>query len=358
MRAPTGKLVWISISMIVAAMLAWLIVGIHFSRMAENEEMIATYREDTHSNVLKLRVLTANVGNMNLACRGEYHFNLCIKSVEERIGKSIAKLSPDIIALQEVTDPRQCKGFVERDKAKVCYKYREQDPFYQVRRLVGPDYSIACDARNGFECIAVRVGVGVIEGCPQGQLCPSLARVDQPDSACDGGFTVSAVTVVLHANGMRIGIVNAHPQSNDVASLKKEKAQCQTACRERALRQIFETVDGQPPLAQEDRNLILGDINIDPFRDDDASIQLWKQYVGAYSEGKPYYYHSGPAEHNPPYYTSFLPWKKRTLDHMVSNFAKGTCITLGEAPGTERLDGGKGTDHRALFCELEIPLDG
>jgi hypothetical protein len=72
-------------------------------------------------------------------------------------------------------------------------------------------------------------------------------------------------------------------------------------------------------------------------------------------EGKRFAYHSGPAEREPPYFTVDEVLFHLTLDHVASDFAQGTCQTLGMAPGTERLDGGKGTDHRALFCALNLP---
>ena len=301
------------------------------------------YMNSAHlTSGFEIRVLTANVGNLTLGCR-RYRNNLCYSDVEERIAHNIARLRPDVIALQEITDPDQCMEFIETDPKKVCYEYQNKVPFYQVRRLIGPDYTIACDSRNHYECIAVHVDIGTIEGCALGELCREGATTDIPAPGCDTGFTVSKVIAIL--DGVRVGIVNAHPQSTNVK------------CREWALRQIFEEVDGRPPLASERYNLLLGDFNIDPFRDDDTSIRLWNKYVGMPGEGKAYWYHSGPAERMPPYPTSFLFYKKRTVDHVVSNFAIGTCVTLGETPGTIRLDGGRGMDHRAVFGRLYIPRD-
>jgi len=41
----------------------------------------------------------------------------------------------------------------------------------------------------------------------------------------------------------------------------------------------------------------------------------------------------------------------------VSDFLAGSMLTLGEAEGSVRLDGGAGTDHRALFGRLTFPED-
>jgi hypothetical protein len=46
----------------------------------------------------------------------------------------------------------------------------------------------------------------------------------------------------------------------------------------------------------------------------------------------------------------------RTIDHVVATTGlSGTCTTLGEAPGTARLEGPEGgLDHRALHCEVTV----
>jgi hypothetical protein len=46
----------------------------------------------------------------------------------------------------------------------------------------------------------------------------------------------------------------------------------------------------------------------------------------------------------------------RTIDHaLATSGLGGTCATLGEAPGTERLEGPEGgLDHRALDCDVVL----
>jgi hypothetical protein len=100
---------------------------------------------------------------------------------------------------------------------------------------------------------------------------------------------------------------------------------------------------------------VAGDFNFDPFRERSPLTEFWNQHVGPRESGSRFYYHSGPAEHQPPYATAFSLFGRRTVDHIVSNFALGSCYTLGEAPQTHRIDGGWGMDHRALLGELWIP---
>jgi hypothetical protein len=122
--------------------------------------------------------------------------------------------------------------------------------------------------------------------------------------------------------------------------------------------------------------LLLGDFNLDPFRERDASVDVWDDHIG---ERRRLRLLSGPSEHDPPYFTLFpfesaqvdptgsLPINvelgdlagARTIDHIVASPGlTGTCTTLGEAPGTERLEGPRGgLDHRALRCEVASTPD-
>jgi len=328
---------------------------------------IAMMPTDPPAGWLPLRILTANIGNLSLGCLDHYNNKLCYTVVETAIAASISRLRPDVVFLQEVLHPSQCEGWIEDDPDKVCYKFGEQVEKYQPRRLLGPEYTIACFARAypalghplGLECIAVRVDAGSIEECSPGELCLDAGRLDRLEDGCDPGFAVASV--VAHLRGLRVALVNVHANSRDYR------------CRVAAIRQIFERQGDIPALASEPYSLIAGDFNLDPFAggpdliefldrtlhgSDDDLIQLWDQYVGAYGSGRSYYYHSGPAEYQPPYPTAYSVFGRKIVDHVLSNFALGTCITLGEAPGTERIDGGWGMDHRAIVGDLWIPPPG
>ena len=293
------------------------------------------------TELAEITVMTANVGNSDFDCREHYFWGLCFNDVEERLTRGIARIRPDVITMQEITDPAQCEGWHEADPDKVCYDYESRQPFRQVRRLLGPNYTIACESRNRWDCTAVHVEAGYIEGCPLGGHCDDVSTSDVPLPDCDAGFTVSAVTAVL--NGVPIRVINGHPSGYE------------EICRAYAVQQIFETVDGRPPLANDECNLMMGDMNMDPFRQNDSAAQLWNLYTGTPDSGKPFVYHSGPVEHWPPYDTFYLGPFRRVLDFVVSDFAVGSCEVLGVTSGTERIDGGSGTDHRSLFCRLRFP---
>jgi hypothetical protein len=281
-------------------------------------------------------VLSANVGNLSLGCMDVLN-KLCYKDVEERIIENVQLLSPDIVAFQEVLAPWQCENIKTTNKSKVCY---EEQLVPQVRRLLGSEYTIACNDRekNQFECIAIKKSVGSIIGCEPGQLCHS-ARTGVMVDTCDNGFTVSAATIKL-TNGFTFDLVNFHPQSTD------------DECRAKMISLAFQGNELSKPLIQQDNVLLMGDFNFDPWRDQDKSTTAWNDFFTKGWGGKKFNYHSGIAEKSPPYFTSFVFYRRRTVDFVVSNFADGTCNVLGESPSTSRLDGGRGTDHRALYGML------
>ncbi|CAN5217325.1 hypothetical protein BH11MYX1_BH11MYX1_28570 [soil metagenome] len=289
-----------------------------------------------------MRLIQANVGNVALTCH-PYKFKLCYAATEGRLAASLASHDADVISLQELVTPEQCAAMLETEAARVCFAAHTAKISEQARRLVGEGYTIACDTRSHYECVAVKRTWGAIAGCPDGELCIDAAVTETADAVpgCDAGFSASAV-VIQPRKGTAFRLVDAHPPSGAAV-----------ACRHDTLVKVFE---GDAALARGNRSLLSGDFNLDPFAGNDASEQYFRTWVGA---GKAFHYHSGPAEHSPPHITASYPQGfgyggDHTYDHVFSNFASGTCTTLGEAPSTLRLDGGSGTDHRALLCNLSI----
>ena len=283
---------------------------------------------------LGFSVLTVNVGNSDPRCLPVL-LKLCRNDVEKRLAENIQKLAPDVIAFQETLPPDKCPSWLEIDPGNSCSILSEQP---QVRRLVGDKYTIVCESRNSYECIAVHESAGSIQDCAQGELCIT-ERVDIHEEGCRSNVSVMGATVEVR--GKVFDIINAHPESRNAE------------CRAFSIQQIFARPDGTAGLVQEDHVLIVGDLNMDPWREDDVSVQTWNSYVGS-SETHPFYYHSGVAESQPPFYTLQYPTFSRTYDHVVSNFLFGTTVVLGESPGTVRLDGGSGMDHRAVYGSLSF----
>ncbi len=273
-------------------------------------------------------LLSANVGNADPFCL-PYVLKLCRRDVEERLAANIRKLRPEVVALQEVMPDWLCAKYPVALPGSVCAE-KQSEP--QVRRLLGPEYTIVCDGRNGFECIAVRVDVGEVEDCPPGGLCRT-ERIDSHAPGCR--WNVSIVAATVRIRGHTFDLVNAHPESRSAA------------CRRDSLRQVLEPGG----LVQQDDVLLVGDLNMDPWREDDVSTRYWNAKIGV-SGSTAYVYHSGIAEHQPPYPTLRYVFFRRTYDHVVSTFLQGVVWVLGESPGTTRLDGGQGMDHRAVYGRL------
>jgi endonuclease/exonuclease/phosphatase family metal-dependent hydrolase len=276
-----------------------------------------------------LRVLSANLGNNDLRC-ASYNWKLCLKSVEDRVRDSIRALEPDVVALQEISTAAQCEKRSERRPKKVCAQENRTEAEEQTRRILGPGYTIAI-AKGRYEAIAVKVSAGTIKGCEPGAICWAGYLPNLPEG-CDPGFSISAVDAAL--KGTEVRVVNVHPDS-----IKRR-------CRTLELEQAFALATGP-------KNLMLGDWNTDPYRGRGEDVEVWKREVAK----RPFTVHSGLMEHDPPYWTDLVPWPwpDKTLDHVLSDFARGVCTTLGVAPGTRRLDHDGDLDHRGLLCELTMP---
>ena len=323
-----------------------------------------------------LRVLQANVGNVDLGCSDAF-YKLCYQDAENRIAGNIAAKSPDVVFLQEVLPDWVCRNGAAAGSNKVCLNYQTRAVRDQARRLLGWDYSIVCDWWHGWDCIAVKNSAGSVQNdawgrsCPPGYLCgsttfsngDSTATNEDPyfatyyapynSSSYDGGFHMLYVDAVL--NGVPMRLIDGHPQSGGTGSGSKENA------RKTQINEAF-TVWASGA----SRVLMSGDMNLDPYRNgSDVSVVEWRNYVDNYSSSgvrtdKTYWYHSGVAENGgtwwPKYTTSYLwPISNYTYDQVISNFTYGTCATLDSSNSSSpafRLDGGSGCDHRALDCDL------
>ncbi|NIM95930.1 MAG: hypothetical protein GTO18_19700 [Anaerolineales bacterium] len=332
MRSTTRQRRWILILLFIPSLiLGWIFVIPLFRNVDENFVVPPTESENNNN----FTVMTINVGNSDPRCL-PYTLKLCRKDVEERITENIMSIHPDVVALQETLPNSTCEAVPPTDAENVCAIESEKT---QIRRLLGSEYTIVCETRNHYECIAVRSDVGEIVGCGLGELCET-DRIDEKLEGCRLTTTVMAATVLVKERVF--DIVNAHPENRS------------TVCREYSLRQIFEGEGGAGDLIQEADVLILGDLNLDAWREDNVSTRYWNQHVGSIGT-REYYYHSGIAENDPPYFTFQYPFFRRTYDHIISNFLDGTTVVLGESPGTSRMDGGRGMDHAAVYGQLSFP---
>ena len=271
-------------------------------------------------------LLCVNLGNADLKYFNDRHRNkLVSRRVEGKIARRIAHLSPDIVVYQESI------GHLE---------YTGRDPLKpQIRRLLGDEYSIIADNRFQFEGIAVKRTTGIIEGVEPGAYAYN-PRTEIQGGECDDGFASQVVTIVL-GDGTMFELAAFHLHSLDVY------------CRARVLRSILGNVP--TPSKLKSNNVVLaGDFNFDPWRFVDPSIETWHALTRTGWQGRPFHHHNHLAADGLPELTSQALFLNRTIDFVLSNFLIGTVATLGTTPGTQRLDGGSGCDHRALFGNLSV----
>ena len=293
-------------------------------------------------------VLVANVGNIDVFRCDSAIYKLCAADQEARIAARIAALKPDVALLAETLNPAQCEALSASVPDWHVYS-PTQPPGDQVRRLLGPDYTIACEPRRGYECLAVRSAFACLEGCSSGALCRGLSRTVDPVPGCDDGFTLSAVTARI--DGVRVDLMVGHPPSGFAAA----DAECRRAYLPGALAaQGEETSLRSAPFA-----LFGGDLNLDPWRNPgEPDTAYFRAQVGLGDEGgAAFRAHSGPVENDPPWWTS--PLVRRSLDHVVTEGFVGRCVTLGAHEGYPPLDLAQGPDiqrldHLAQYCVLEL----
>jgi hypothetical protein len=325
----------------------------------------------------KLRVLTYNIGNGN-GNEPNYPLRLSYQAYEDHVAGLLQALAPDVAFLQEVLPPQFCSAFEETDPARTCFDAANRPP--PIRRILGDEYTVVCDARIHVECIGVRKSLGSIRGIAPGDFVlegaetPALplptcnyAAGECSNASCDQEATVSAVTVDTALGPLRI--VHAHPNAAGTAG--PDGAYDGEPCRYPEIQQIFvgTSETGGVPLASEQQTLVGGDFNFDPDRFASMrEVALWREHVG---EGKRFSDHNPKDPASGEYYPTRPAGLPVTIDRVVSTWLHGSCTVHGSNnltsadPMTERLDhafdwskvpGGEKfngrIDHLAVICEL------
>lgn len=278
----------------------------------------------------ELRVVLANVGNVNVPGCADQVFKLCLRPVEARAAAALRALRPDVSGLIEVLPADLCDRAPSSNPANLCAGARP-GPASQVARLLGDDHAQACDDRFGWDCVAVRPRGGV-------ELAGWSTR-PAVDACADAGFTLAHGTVRL--GGWPVAVALAHPSSTDAP------------CRAAALRDLFGA------LPQDGPALVLGDLNLDPYREDDASVAVWREQVpGRFtplSSDALTSFPGAPSQLDPsgevldgPVRVDAGPLAPRAIDHVLARGGlTGSCSVA-------RVDGGGGMDHRAQVCRVLV----
>ncbi len=314
-----------------------------------------------------LRLLSWNVGNPS-SIDPVYANRLMDQAYEDLVGARLRALAPDLVFLQEVLAPARCERALETNPTRTCYDAAGREA--PVRRLLGPDYSIACDARGHVECIGVHKAFGTIRGLPKGALALGAAETSPlplppcertgsgcDDTRCDSESSVSAVAIETRRGPLRV--VHVHPMAPGVGPAGVFFGE---PCRERQLGQAFAAAGDAVPA------LIVGDFNLDPSRFAGARVRArWAEAVGPGRRFRDLTPQSPDGAH----YATRRTGLGVSVDRVLAAGADGECTVygrgLGPDPGTEPLDadmdwsklpGGARSrmriDHFAIGCELSL----
>lgn len=297
---------------------------------------------DRPARAQDLRVISYNIGN-SLKQDG-YALRVRDAAYEAFLGERIRAREADIVLLQEVLPPNQCETFTETNPARTCSPALE--PAAAAKRILGPDYSVACDANHHVECIGVRVDFGTIEGvAPGGFALTGAETTELPGPPCDFikgecegngencDVESSVSTVLVQTATGPLRVIHGHPSAIGPTCLQKQ------------LQQTFDFLDEHPAI-------VGGDWNFDPSRlRDVVATAIWSNQVG---EGRRLRSHA-PHGHACRLGRTSVG-QDASLDRVLSDFALGTCTTwakprLDDGYDFTTLDGGR-ADHYAVECDL------
>jgi endonuclease/exonuclease/phosphatase family metal-dependent hydrolase len=323
-----------------------------------------------------LRLLTWNVGNPDTR-DPDYALRIADQGYEDFVRDRIAELAPDAVFLQEVLAPARCASFVERDASRTCHDASGREP--PVRRLLGPDYSIVCDARRHVGCVGIHTAFGTIDGVAPGALvldgaetsalplaaCDWL-RGDCGDERCDAESSVSTLRVQTRRGPVRL--VHVHLTAPAKSGSRVFWGE---PCRHEQLRQAFAAASGGEGGGAAAPSVIAGDFNLDPSRlIGRRESDLWTQNVGEDRR----YRDLTPRAPDGTRYATRRGGLGIATDHVLASRATGDCTVhgrgVGPDPGTEPLDAGfdwsrlpgaarhpARIDHFAITCELVLGFE-
>lgn len=244
----------------------------------------------------------------------------------------VAGVQPDVVAFQEMFYSGGCADIPpEYHPGFVCETWQAGAP--TVAQLVlGSGYQIACNLQKPDKCLAVKKSFGSWRGCAQDLCLDHLAgaRVE----GCGGGSRIGRGVIEL-AGGGELTVVNVHGTSGITRADQD--------CRVRQFEQVFADLgEGSgEPAANGARNLVLGDLNVDPARMFwDASAAAWNSYVG---DGLAFHFLTEAGFTAEPTYASLF-----NIDHVASDVFAGNC-TGGEVTDIVAFD------HMPIVCKLSLP---
>lgn len=269
-----------------------------------------------------------------------YSNNLAWIPAETALSDFIQKNKVDVVGFQELYYDPWCRDVqVSPGMDLICEQWKEGGSI-QINRILGEDYHIVCASEHLDNCVGIRKSFAAPS--PSSLVPCADVEGDDPGPAdgCYIGGRTGAVKIDL-PDGRTLTVVNLHTFSGATDDTMQR--------RRDQFKQAFEDKGDGSPWASDVVNVILGDMNMDPFywADFDLSAAYWNSRVG---EGKLFHYiSSGPEGGEATASMSFR------IDHIISDRITGTCVVPGRTPGVEGVLGESFWDHRPILCQVSLP---
>jgi len=248
-----------------------------------------------------------------------------------------AKVQPDVVVFQEIFWTGDCAAIPEEARAGfVCEGWQEGDPTV-VQRVLGDGYQIACHPGKPDKCAAIRSDVGQVSGCDADFCLEGL--VGTAVEGCGSGARVARGEVTA-TSGVDFTLVSFHGSSG----VDDESE----ACRVAQVGQVFDDLGDGAPGASGARNLVMGDLNTDPYRfaSFDDSAALWLEHT---ADGQPFSFITEVGPDAPGSYQGVAD-----IDHVVSDAWQGSCWYAGLSEGHPAVYAARYFDHQPVVCDVSL----
>ncbi len=240
----------------------------------------------------------------------------------------------DVVGFQEIFWSDTCSDIPPEARGDfVCAAWQAGDPTV-AQAVLGDGWQVACHPGHPDKCAAVRRSFGTFAGCDDDFCLEGLAGATV--EGCGRGARVGR-GVIERVDGSTLTLVNVHGSSGVSTD--------DQGCRVAQIGQVFVDLDGAPAASGEE-NLVLGDLNTDPYRfaGFDSSAARWNDFVG---DGRDFRWITEVGPDAPGSYQGIAD-----IDHVSSDTFSGGCRVAGLDPDLAPVLNAVYFDHRPVVCDL------
>ncbi len=252
-----------------------------------------------------------------------------------------AEVRPDLVSFQEIFFSDLCADIPEDAHTDfICEDWQPGDPTV-ANLILGPGYQVACHPGKDDKCAAVHEDFGRFVGCDDDFCLEGLEGSTVED--CGSGARVARGTVE-RVTGNPLTVVNVHGSSG----LSGEDE----GCRLQQVDQVFVDLGDGEPGANGSHNIVLGDFNTDPGRwtNSDPSAARWMDFAApSEDDSRAFRFHTEVGSDATPTYAGLA-----NIDHVLTDFAQGSCWHAGTTPDREAVSDARYFDHQPAVCALEF----